>query len=132
MRKWRNLKGWQKGSLIGFFVLGIIHVLFVTHDLIFYSGRSITHPFGIPIFEWPLFVLYGFFYLMFKIEILPTPNGIYFWIFIYIVGTITWGVVGSLPGFILGLISDIYRASSQRNVLIAQKNGLCNRQKDAK
>lgn len=106
MKKWKDMKGWQKGSVIGFSVLGTGHIFLVTFDLVLEGGSAFIHPLGIPVFEFPLYVLYVYVYLLFKIEIIPQPGSIVFWIWIYLCGTIAWGVVGTVVGFIFGLLSD--------------------------
>ena len=111
MNKWKDFKGWQKGTVIGFSILGITHILFITIDLIFERGSALIHPLGIPIFELPLYILYIFVYSLFKIDIIPEPHShrIIFWICIYFCGTITWGICGAVLGLFLGFLSDLGR-----------------------
>lgn len=118
MRKWIDLKGWQKGSIIGFFVMGIMHVLFVTINLILENGRTITHPLGFLIFEWPLFILHSYVLeSLFGNEYYPQFNGFFFWFYIYFFGSIGWGSVGVLPGLLLGVAVDLLKTSTGREKL---------------
>lgn len=113
MRKWRDLKGWQRGSTIGFAVVGIIHILLVAFVLLS-GGIKGEGWLGFFLMELPLVWVNHIVNLMLNVEIFPKSNDIFFWIWVFIFGTITWGVVGAVPGFLIGLISDIFRGRGLR------------------
>ncbi|HZX36265.1 MAG TPA: hypothetical protein VFF54_07250 [Thermodesulfobacteriota bacterium] len=102
MKKWKNLKGWQKGGIIGFGIMGTVHIFFVTL-ILFIGGAKGIAGLGFLIIEFPLFILHShFFESLFENEFYPQFEGIIFWIWIYLAGTITWGIVGAVSGSILG------------------------------
>jgi len=110
MKKWKGLKGWQKGGVIGFSIIGLTHILFVTLILLIDGAKGVT---GLVFFiiEFPLFILHShIFDLLFKNEYYPQLNSTIFWLWIYLCGTIAWGVVGAIAGIVLGFLSDLSKA----------------------
>lgn len=113
MKKWKHLKGWQRGSIIGFSISGGGHILLLT--IILFSGDIKGEGWlGILLLELPLVWMNHFFNLLLGIEIFPIFEGFIFWLWIYISGTIAWGVVGAVMGFIFGFLSDLSKAKEVR------------------
>ena len=113
MKKWKNLKGWQKGGIGGFFILGILHVLFVVLDIILNEGRAITHPLTSIVVEFPLFVIEIYLAKWFGI-IIKSDSSVFIWLWNYFGGTAAWGIVGATVGSILGFLSNIIISNAKR------------------
>lgn len=110
---WEKLSYWQKASIFGFAYVGIFHVLIVMLDIIVEGGRAF-HTLAVIVLEYPLLVFHDFLSLLFKTDFFPTSDSIIFWIWIYMGGTIAWGIVGAVPGLLLGVYAFLSKLRAKK------------------
>lgn len=92
---------------MGFSIVGATHLVAITFILLIDGAKGVA-GLGFFVIEFPLFVLHSHvFDSLFKREYYPQFNTVFFWIWIYIGGTVAWGVVGAIPGFVLGYLSGL-------------------------
>ena len=59
MKKWKGLKRWQKGGIMGFCILGGINIVILTFDLIIEYSMGVKYPtLAVPFLVTPLFVFH--------------------------------------------------------------------------
>lgn len=115
VKKWKHLKGWQRGGIIGFSAIGTIHVFILTLDLIIeYSTRATAPTLGLIVLEFPLLTFhFKVIEPLFGNEFIPQSD-FFLWVWAYLCGTIAWGVIAAAVGFILGFLSDLSKAKEVR------------------
>lgn len=111
MKKWKDLKRWKKGGIMGFCILGGINLVILTLDLIIEYSMGTKYPtLALPLLEFPLYVFHFIVLEPLLGKKLIPHSDFFLWVWVYIGGTIAWGIVGSIPGIILGLLSNLSKA----------------------